>query len=450
MWPGPCVKDTPHARLTLLAGRPRPGPRGRHCWRCQRELLCHSQVSSEPPASIRKTDSASSQLPTSSEKDKQSGWLRTLASSSSKGLGCAHPRQRLSAFRPWSPAVPASDKELSPHLPALIRDSFYSYKSFETGVAPNVALAPPAQQKVVSSPSCTTVVSRAPEPLATCAQPRKRKLAVDTPSAPETPAPMAALEDDKDSEAEVEVESREEFTSSLSSLSSPSFTSSSSAKDLSSPGMHALPAAPTAPEAAGPADAPSGGLEVELEHLRQALEGGLDTKEAKEKFLHEVVKMRVKQEEKLSAALQAKRSLHQELEFLRVAKKEKLREATEAKRSLRKEIERLRADNEKKMKEAAESRLRLKRELEQARQVRVCDKGCEAGRLRAKYSAQIEDLQVKLQHAEADREQLRADLLREREAREHLEKVVKELQEQLWPRPRPEATGIEGPGELEP
>lgn len=48
---------------------------------------------------------------------------------------------------------------------------------------------------------------------------------------------------------------------------------------------------------------------------------------------------------------------------------------------------------------------------------------------------QIEDLQVKLQHAEADREQLRADLMHEREAREHLEKVVKELQEQLWPKP---------------
>lgn len=78
-----------------------------------------------------------------------------------------------------------------------------------------------------------------------------------------------------------------------------------------------------------------------------------------------------------------------ELEFLRVAKKEKLREATEAKRNLRKEIERLRAESEKKMKEANESRIRLKRELEQARQLRVCDKGCEAGRLRAKYSAQV-------------------------------------------------------------
>lgn len=47
---------------------------------------------------------------------------------------------------------------------------------------------------------------------------------------------------------------------------------------------------------------------------------------------------------------------------------------------------------------------------------------------------QIEDLQMKLQHAEADREQLRADLLQEREAREHLERVVKELQQQLWPK----------------
>lgn len=75
--------------------------------------------------------------------------------------------------------------------------------------------------------------------------------------------------------------------------------------------MHVPPVAPAAADAAAPADTPSSGLEAELEHLRQALEGGLDTKEAKEKFLHEVVKMRVKQEEKLSAALQAKRSLHQ-------------------------------------------------------------------------------------------------------------------------------------------
>ncbi|NXV74160.1 SKI protein, partial [Atlantisia rogersi] len=397
------------------------------------------RVPSDPPASKKpKIDDSASQSPASTEKEKQSSWLRSLSSSSNKSIGCVHPRQRLSAFRPWSPAVSANEKELSTHLPALIRDSFYSYKSFENAVAPNVALAPPAQQKIVSNPPCATVVSRSSEPLSSTAQPRKRKLAAEHTAAPEAAATAAATatatEEDKESEAEIEVETREEFTSSLSSLSSPSFTSSSSAKDVSSPGMQAPVTVSSSYEVATHSDSHSSGLEAELEHLRQALDSGLDTKEAKEKFLHEVVKMRVKQEEKLNAALQAKRSLHQELEFLRVAKKEKLREATEAKRNLRKEIERLRAENEKKMKEANESRIRLKRELEQARQIRVCDKGCEAGRLRAKYSAQIEDLQVKLQHAEADREQLRADLIHEREAREHLEKVVKELQEQLWPK----------------
>jgi len=91
-------------------------------------------------------------------------------------------------------------------------------------------------------------------------------------------------------------------TSSLSSLSSPSFTSSSSAKDLSSPsGPGAtLPAVLTPASGAPEGPLVSGGdghaltnLESELETLRQALDNGLDSKESKEKFLHEIVKMRV-------------------------------------------------------------------------------------------------------------------------------------------------------------
>lgn len=79
----------------------------------------------------------------------------------------------------------------------------------------------------------------------------------------------------------------------------------------------------------------------------------------------------------------------QELEFVRVTKKGRLREAIEAKRNLRKEIERLRVECEKKVRDANESCGRLKRELDRERQLRVCDKGCEAGRLRAKYSSQV-------------------------------------------------------------
>lgn len=81
--------------------------------------------------------------------------------------------------------------------------------------------------------------------------------------------------------------------------------------------------------------------------------------------------------------------LSQELEFVRVAKKGRLREAIEAKRNLRKEIERLRMDWEQKMRDAEESCGRLKRELERERQLQVCDKGCEAERLRVKYSSQV-------------------------------------------------------------
>lgn len=111
--------------------------------------------------------------------------------------------------------------------------------------------------------------------------------------------------------------------SSMSSLSSPSFTSSSSsAKDLSSPGtlgpVCTVTSAECSASAAVPVATPAAmaapselGLESELESLRQALDSGLDSKESKEKFLHEIVKMRVKQEEKLGTALQAKRSLQQ-------------------------------------------------------------------------------------------------------------------------------------------
>uniref|UniRef100_A0A8C4X6Q3 V-ski avian sarcoma viral oncogene homolog a n=1 Tax=Erpetoichthys calabaricus TaxID=27687 RepID=A0A8C4X6Q3_ERPCA len=375
--------------------------------------ICHSQASDIIPPKKSKQEEPSLQPPTA-DKEKQSDWLNSLSSTANKGINCIHPRQRPSAFRPWSPTISGSEKENSSGRDSHLPIALYHYKSFENAIAPNVALMPLISQR------------------------RKQRLTGETFSSPEPQSTISnsiTLQEHKDSEGEIEVENRDEFMSSISSLSSPSFTSSSSAKDLSSPGTQVQSLAANLFEnSTAISDTPGIGLESELESLRQALDGGLDTKEAKEKFLHEIIKMKVKQDEKLSTALQAKRSLQQELEFLRVAKKEKLREATEAKRNLRKEIERLRAENEKKFKEANESRIRLKRELEQARQLRVCDKGCEAGRLRTKYAAQIEDLQLKLQHAEADREQLRENLLQEREAREHLEKVVRELQEQLWPK----------------
>ncbi|KAJ3587144.1 hypothetical protein NHX12_013534, partial [Muraenolepis orangiensis] len=392
-----------------------------------------------PAKKLKHEDFLSS--PPLADKDKQPEWLRSLSASANKGINCIQPRQRPSAFRPWSPNISAGEKEPSSGRPlALLRDSFYNFKSTENAGAPNVALTPQPLSKAQEPMSpCVPGTSHPsggepPEEEAHgAARPRKRKATGDhqhplVPPAPPAPEPCclalfaACKPPQDDSEVEIEVDSREELTSSISSLSSPSVTSlSGSAKDLSSPMAHGPPApltpltpAPLTPASLTPAPltpAPLTPAPLTPAPPTAATESSAApaaAAESKERFLHEIVKMR-------------------ELEFLRVAKKEKLREATEAKRSLRKEIERLRAESEKKMKEANESRVRLKRELEQARLMRVCDKGCEAGRLR------IEDLQMKLQHAEADREQLRADLLLEREAREHLERVVKELQQQLWP-----------------
>uniref|UniRef100_A0A4W6BSU9 Ski oncogene n=1 Tax=Lates calcarifer TaxID=8187 RepID=A0A4W6BSU9_LATCA len=348
-----------------------------------------SRTSDPIPIKRSKHEDYPSQSPLA-DKEKQHDWLQSL-SASSKGLNCIQPRQRPSAFRPWSPHISAGDKEPSSHPLALLRDRTVWPPMLPSHHCPWGRWVPCPHQY--------------PAPL----------IQVEGNLQVKEPTPGLAREEPQGSSHH-----HHQRPPAL----RPSLPRAVMTKDLSSPCAQGpictvtsaegtAPAATPTASIAAPVTPPELGLESELESLRQALDSGLDSKESKEKFLHEIVKMRVKQEEKLGSALQAKRSLQQELEFLRVAKKEKLREATEAKRNLRKEIERLRAESEKKMKEANESRIRLKRELEQARQLRVCDKGCEAGRLRAKYSAQIEDLQMKLQHAEAD----------QREAREHLERV---------------------------
>nr|CAB58126.1 c-ski protein [Oreochromis aureus] len=412
-----------------------------------------SKVSDPIPVKKSKHEDLSSQTPLA-DREKQHDWLQSL-STPNKGLNCIQSRQKPSAFRPWSPHISAGDKEPSSDPLALLRDGFYNYKSLEKwpptspslrchyaryGLCPHRYPPLPTQVEAnlqVRAHTPTPDLARGELPRSSSPQHMKSLGLL-----PQQPANLRCLR----------MTRTPRWRSRWRAATKPLRPCPPSGRHLlphpaaqpktsASPGvqgpictiMSAESTAPAATSVSAPAPVTSSesGLESELESLRQALDSGLDSKESKEKFLHEIVKMRVKQEEKLGSALQAKRSLQQELEFLRVAKKEKLREATEAKRNLRKEIERLRAESEKKMKEANESRIRLKRELEQARQLRVCDKGCEAGRLRAKYSAQIEDLQMKLQHAEADREQLRADLLHEREAREHLERMVKELQQQI-------------------
>lgn len=350
-------------------------------------------------------------LSSSAEKDRKPEWLQSLSKSAHKDLKQVQLKQRPSAFRPWSPKTVEKEK------PSIQNEERSYFRNEETKPpVPNMALASPA-------PPVHPRDSHAPGRGPTAITKHELHNGDGKPKLKTAPSASSATRgEDMDTDGEIDVDDCNEHPVTTSSLPSPPSACSSVSQTM------------TPQSAPRTQDAPMwlpGNISPEMDSLKQMLYGGLDTKESREKVLQEIVRMRVKQEEKLAAAVQAKRSLQQELEFVRVAKKGRLREAIEAKRNLRKEIERLRVDWDRKMREAEESSGRLKRELEQERQIRVCDKGCEAERLRVKYSTQIKELHVQLQQAETDREQLRQELQEEREARQNLETVVKELQSQL-------------------
>ncbi|XP_077998067.1 ski oncogene-like [Glandiceps talaboti] len=321
------------------------------------------------------------------------------------------PIHRLSAFRPWSPSALTKDGKLKEGLidpsGGFVRDGHFvapSYLStgppvllnpdrviphnsssnnrYDTHFQPNVALAPPGAQKVQAEMK----------------SPKMKEISAETDK-----------ESKKENKENMEVEDTgkedQEFK----------------AAEITSTDVSIVKEELLSTEATVESS-----VEQELELVRNALENNaLDSKDAREKLLHELAKLRVKQEERLNTALLSKKNLQQELEFLRVAKKEKLREATEAKRSLRKEIERLRSDQERKLKEVNESRLRLKRELELARSKR-CDKINEMAKSKAKLKIQVEQLRSKLSEVEREREGLVTDLENERKVREKFEQQLKD------------------------
>ncbi|XP_066529005.1 v-ski avian sarcoma viral oncogene homolog b [Hoplias malabaricus] len=359
------------------------------------------EITAYSPIPSKKSKQECSRSP-SEDKEKQADWLQHLAASTNKDLKQLQFKQRPSAFRPWSPRVPSTDRAVPSHK------NERSLQKGSESLAPGVTAASASLRK---DEALQATDSQPTALLALSSRPAKHwpSREIQTLSTVRVHQP---LQNDSDSDAEIEVDNYDEMPGSH----------SMSNGVVSMHTFSPVEMCDVKRKAAGPS---------ELEVLRQTLYSDLSSREAREKFLQEIIRMRVKQEEKLTAALQAKRSLQQELEFVRATKKGRLREAIEAKRNLRKEIERLKAECEKKVRDAHELCGRLKREVERERQLRVCDKGCEAGRLRAKYSTQIEDLQVKLQQAEADREQLREELLKEREARQSLERAVLQLQQQL-------------------
>lgn len=156
---------------------------------------------------------------------------------------------------------------------------------------------------------------------------------------------------------------------------------------------------------------PESTMEQEIEMVKTMLleSDALDTRSGREKLLHELARIRIRQEERLQNALAAKRNIQQEMEFLKLTKKDKMREAMESKRSLRKELDRLRIEYERKLRESSESRQRLKRDLEMARSRRN-EKTNEMGRDNERLVSENEYLKDRVKELEEEKEQLRKEL----------------------------------------
>lgn len=149
----------------------------------------------------------------------------------------------------------------------------------------------------------------------------------------------------------------------------------------------------------------------------------------KGKIMEDVMRTYVRQQEKLNSILQKKQQLQMEVEMLSSSKA--MKELTEEQQNLQKELESLQNEHAQRMEEFYIEQRDLEKKLEQVmRQKCTCDSNVEKDR-EAEYAAQLAELRQRLDHAEADRQELQDELRQEREARQKLEMMIKELKLQI-------------------
>lgn len=149
----------------------------------------------------------------------------------------------------------------------------------------------------------------------------------------------------------------------------------------------------------------------------------------KGKIMEEVMRTYVKQQEKLNSILQKKQQLQMEVEMLSSSKA--MKELTDEQQNLQKELESLQNEHAHRMEEFYIEQKDLEKKLEQVmKQKCTCDSNLEKDK-EAEYAAQLAELRQRLDHAEADRQELQDELRQEREARQKLEMMIKELKLQI-------------------
>ncbi|XP_069474667.1 ski-like protein [Ambystoma mexicanum] len=148
----------------------------------------------------------------------------------------------------------------------------------------------------------------------------------------------------------------------------------------------------------------------------------------KGRIMEEVVKTYLKQHEKLKSIVQKKQHLQMEVEILSSRKATK--DLTEQ-QHLQKELETLQVDHALKMQELAQEQKALEQKLDQVNMQKCnCDSEVEKD-IAVQYVAQLIELKQRLDKAEADRQELQDELKQEREGRQKLEMMIKELQQQI-------------------
>ncbi|XP_052036666.1 ski-like protein isoform X2 [Apodemus sylvaticus] len=149
----------------------------------------------------------------------------------------------------------------------------------------------------------------------------------------------------------------------------------------------------------------------------------------KGKIMEDVMRTYVRQQEKLNSILQKKQQLQMEVEMLSSSKA--MKELTEEQQNLQKELESLQTEHAQRMEEFYIEQRDLEKKLEQVmKQKCTCDSNLEKDK-EAEYAAQLAELRQRLDHAEADRQELQDELRQEREARQKLEMMIKELKLQI-------------------
>ncbi|KAM4695041.1 ski-like protein [Discoglossus pictus] len=146
-------------------------------------------------------------------------------------------------------------------------------------------------------------------------------------------------------------------------------------------------------------------------------------------IMEEVVKTFLKQQEKLNYILQKKQQIQMEVEMLSSSKV--MKELTVEQQNLQKEFESLQTEHTQKMEELYDEQRDLEEKLKQVKKQKCsCDPNTDRDK-ETQYATQLTELRQRLDQAEADRRELQDELRREREAREKLELMIKDLKLQI-------------------